>query len=301
MIMIEKNNSKRLRIKIFGPDQKGIIANFTQCVFQHGCNIEDIDQRSMTGHFMMNMLIDVAELNCALAKLEKELALLGEKMGMQVRLEEEFSQAKKNLAILVTKENHCLTALLSQAKSGKIKGEIKVIIANQPDLEPIAKKYKIPFYYIPSDKKKVHEQKVLKILDALHIDLVVLARYMQIVSPEFVFHYEGRIINIHPSLLPAFPGPRSYEQAHNKGVDFVGVTAHFATTDLDEGPIICQEAFRINKNKFNVTEIQKRGRAAEVKALCKAVQLFCANKLLCRRNKVYIVNPRRPFIPIEEE
>jgi formyltetrahydrofolate deformylase len=125
-------------------------------------------------------------------------------------------------------------------------------------------------------------------LDAHGIDVVVLARYMQILSPDFVFRHEGRIINIHPSLLPAFPGPRSYHQAFNKGVDFVGVTAHFVTTDLDEGPIICQDAFRVNKEKDTVENYIQKGRALEAKVLAKAVELFCADKLSLRRGKVMV-------------
>ncbi|MBI2336186.1 MAG: formyltetrahydrofolate deformylase [Deltaproteobacteria bacterium] len=281
-----KKRPKRVRIRIAGPDKKGIIATVTQFVFQAGGNIEDIDQRNLEGYLVMNMLVDLSDYRASLQKFCQALAGVAQKIGMESSVKEESSREKKNLAILVTKESHCLQDILKQIKAGKINAEIKMVVGNQPGLESFIKKYSLPFRYIPSEKKKWHEEEILKLLQPLDIDLIVLARYMQILSPEFVFRYEGKIINIHPSLLPAFPGPRSYEQAYNKGVDFAGVTAHFVTTDLDEGPIICQEAFRLRRGKEDPISIQERGRKLETKALTQAVKWFCDDQLVLRRGRV---------------
>jgi len=205
---------------------------------------------------------------------------------METELKEERAKRIKNAAILVSKEPHCLEALVREMKSGKIRAQAKVILGNHDALASLAKKLKIPFHWYPSDKKKTHEQKLYRHIDAAEADVIILARYMQILSPDFCFRYEGRTINIHPSLLPAFPGALPYVQALNKGVEVAGVTAHFATTDLDQGPIICQESFRVDKNRDKIPDLVKKGQRLEAKALCRAVKLFCDDKLVLRRGKV---------------
>lgn len=276
---------KRILIRVSGPDQKGIIAEVTQAIFQHGSNIEDIDQRNLDHYLVMNMVVDFSGVKLDLNQLRRNFALLSKKIAMKIEVKVEQSRDQKNICLLVTKEDKTPQAILEACKKGQINGQVKVMIGNRPDLKGLAKKYQVEFFHYPSTIKKEHEDKVLKKMDQLETDLVVLARYMQILSPEFVFRYEGKIINIHPSLLPAFPGPRSYEQAFNKGVEVVGVTAHFATTDLDEGPIICQESFRVTRGKDDVKKIQTKGQAMEVKALTRAVKLFCADRVFMRRGK----------------
>jgi formyltetrahydrofolate deformylase len=283
-IMAEKTK-KTAHVKVSGPDQRGIITTVTKVLFDHQCNIEDIDQRVLDDTLIMNMEVDYS-LCKNQSNLTKTLKKAGKSFGMEVDLHPHDQKLIKNVALLVTKESHCLIDLLKKLKTKAFKGECKVIIGNHPDLEPIAKEYKIPFYHISAVKKKEHERKALEILKKFDIDLIVLARYMQILSPEFVFRYEGQIINIHPSLLPAFPGPKSYHQAFNKGVEFAGVTAHFVTTDLDEGPIITQECFPIDKNKDTIEKIIKNGQKCEVKALTRAVKLYLEDRLYLRRGKV---------------
>lgn len=277
---------KMAHIKVSGKDTKGIITTITRVLFEFGCNIEDIDQRILDDFLIMNMEVDYTSCASKQKNLIKTLNQEAKKYGMSVEFKPIELKSIKNVGILVTKEEHCLNDLIAKLKTKAFKGECKVIIGNHPHLEPIAKKAKIPFYYVPSDRKKVHEAKVLDLLDKYHVDLIVLARYMQILSPEFVFRHEGQIINIHPSLLPAFPGPRSYHQAFNKGVEYAGVTAHFVTTDLDEGPIITQEAFPIDKNKDTIEKIIKKGQKCEIKALTRAVKLFLEDRLYLRRGKV---------------
>ncbi|QQR80873.1 MAG: formyltetrahydrofolate deformylase [Deltaproteobacteria bacterium] len=279
--------SKKLaRIRVAGPDHKGVIAAVTSHLSQTNLNIEDIDQRILEGFLVMNMIVDISDLKKSLPDFRKNLQTVGKKIQMEITLETLEHRKIKHVALLVTKEDHCLKALLKDMKSGKIKGKPVTILSNQPDLEKIAKQHRIPFYSFPSQNKKAHEDFLISKIAEAETDLIVLARYMQILSPEFCFRHEGKIINIHPSLLPSFPGARAYAQAYNKGVEFVGVTAHFVTTDLDQGPIISQEAFRIDKSRETIESIMQKGKKAEAAALTRAVKLFCDDRLVLRRGKV---------------
>jgi len=282
-----RNKAKIVYFTFEGHDKKGIIATITNFFFQHNCNILDIDQRILDDYLIMNTVVDCSDIKESWKKFGDNLnkVVVG-KLRMKLRVEEAGGRQAKKIALLVTREAHCPETIINDIRKKKIFGESTVMIGNHDHLQGLAKKKKIPFHFIPSKNKKKHEAEILKILDRENIDLVVLARYMQIVSPEFVFRYEGRILNIHPSLLPAFPGPRAYHQAFNKGVDFVGVTAHFVTTDLDEGPIICQDAFKVNKASHTVEDYIKKGQNLEAKTLAKAVNLFCSDKICLRRGKV---------------
>ena len=191
------------------------------------------------------------------------------------------------MAILVTKEDHVLSELLIANKDGKLDVNIPIVIGTMEILEDICKKYKIRFICIKDRQQSSREDKILKILDENNVDFVVLARYMKILSPRFVWNYPNRIINVHPSLLPAFPGAMAYMQAFEKGVKISGATSHFVTVDLDQGPIITQEAFTLDTTK-SLEEIKKSGRDCENKALIRAVTLFTNNKLECRWGKVII-------------
>ncbi|MBX7149201.1 formyltetrahydrofolate deformylase [bacterium] len=280
-------SKKVAQIRIEGTDRKGIIAAVTQFLFKNQVNIEDIDQRVHDDYLVMTILADYTDLKGTLGSFIKELEICAQSVGTKSKFIPLDKKQVKNVAILVTKEDHCLKALIKLIAKKNSMGKIVVAIGNHPDLQGIARMHNIPFFHVPSKVKKEHEEKVLELLDKYDTDLVVLARYMQILSPEFTFKYEGKIINIHPSLLPAFPGPKSYEQAFNKGVEVVGVTAHFATMDLDEGPIIAQGAFNIHKSKDTLENIVKKGRAQEARVLCRAVNLFLKDALFLRRGKVF--------------
>ncbi len=275
-------------LRIAGPDKMGIIARTTSFLYENRCNIEDIDQRILDGYLIMNMWVDVSQVLKRLSGFEKSLKEAAASIGVSAELRLKEARQVKNAVMLVSHEDHCAKSLLAafNTPGSPRGGRFVAIIGNHPDLEPLAKRYKIPFHLVPSTNRKQHEAEILKLLDRYAVDLIALARYMQILSPDFVFRHEGRIVNIHPSLLPAFPGPRAYHQAHNKGVDWIGVTAHFVTTDLDEGPIICQEAIRVDKNKDSVEEYIRKGQALEAKALTKAVSLFLVDRLFLRRGKV---------------
>lgn len=287
---------KVAKIRIVGPDRKGIISTITTFLFKNSCNIEDIDQRILEGYLMMNMLIDYSNLSIPESTFIIHLKKEASKVACEAQFRPLVSKALKDVAILVSKERHCLRDLLDQMKKKKIKGRPVVVIGNHPDLKGWVRQLNIPFYDVASTNRKEHEAKVLKILKQYDVDLIVLARYMQILSPEFVFRHEGKIINIHPSLLPAFPGPRSYHQAYNKGVEVIGVTAHFATTDLDEGPIIAQDCFKVDKTKDTVEDFIKKGRTLEAKVLSRAVKLFLEDRLTLRRGKVIDSKKSSPLL-----
>ena len=278
---------KSADISIIGPDSKGIVATITNFIFENQCNIEEVSQNVVNGTFFMNVKISINKKKFDKEIFNKGLAKEAKQLGMKSRVFYDEQKQKKNMAILVTKEDHVLTELLMANKNGKLNVNIPIVIGTMEILEDICKKYKIKFICIKDRQQSLREDKILKILDENKVDFVVLARYMKILSPKFVWNYPNRIINIHPSLLPAFPGAMAYMQAFEKGVKISGATSHFVTVDLDQGPIITQEAFTLDTTK-SLEEIKKSGRDCENKALIRAVTLFVNNRLECRWGKVII-------------
>ena len=278
---------KSADISIIGPDSKGIVATITNFIFENQCNIEEVSQNVVNGTFFMNVKISINKKKFDKEIFNKGLAKEAKQLGMKSRVFYDEQKQKKNMAILVTKEDHVLTKLLMANKNGKLNVNIPIVIGTMEILEDICKKYKIRFICIKDRQQSLREDKIMKILDENKVDFVVLARYMKILSPKFVWNYPNRIINIHPSLLPAFPGAMAYMQAFEKGVKISGATSHFVTVDLDQGPIITQEAFTVDTTK-SLEEIKKSGKDCENKALIRAVTLFVNNRLECRWGKVII-------------
>ena len=278
---------KSADISIIGPDSKGIVATITNFIFENRCNIEEVSQNVVNGTFFMNVKISINKKKFDKEIFNKGLAREAKQLGMKSRVFYDEQKQKKNMAILVTKEDHVLSELLMANKDRKLDVNIPIIIGTMEILEDICKKYKIRFICIKDRQQSSREDKILKILDENNVDFVVLARYMKILSPRFVWNYPNRIINIHPSLLPAFPGAMAYMQAFEKGVKISGATSHFVTVDLDQGPIITQEAFTLDTTK-SLEEIKKSGKDCENKALIRAVTLFANNRLECRWGKVII-------------
>ncbi|MGE4595433.1 MAG: formyltetrahydrofolate deformylase [Nitrososphaerales archaeon] len=278
---------KSADISIIGPDSKGIVATITNFIFENQCNIEEVSQNVVNGTFFMNVKISINKKKFDKEIFNKGLVREAKQLGMKSRVFYDEQKQKKNMAILVTKEDHVLSELLIANKDGKLDVNIPIVIGTMEILEDICKKYKIRFICIKERQQSSREDKILKILDENNVDFVVLARYMKILSPRFVWNYPNRIINVHPSLLPAFPGAMAYMQAFEKGVKISGATSHFVTVDLDQGPIITQEAFTLDTTK-SLEEIKKSGRDCENKALIRAVTLFTNNKLECRWGKVII-------------
>ncbi len=259
-------------ITVIGEDKTGIVAGVTQALFERGVNIEDIDQNVREGIFRMTLHADVAEMVCRRETLREALAEVGEERGVEVTVRFPGDRERDRIAVFVTKERHCLESLFVARDAGRLDADITVVIGNHDDLEPLAADHDVPFYDVGDEKGVPDEDRILELLEEYHVDLVVLARHMRILSPDIVFRYEDRIINVHPSLLPAFPGAAAYRQAREGGVRIAGVTAHYVTTDLDQGPIITQRAFDV-PDDASVEEMRARGQPLEAEALVEAVRL----------------------------
>jgi len=270
-------------ITVVGKDREGIVATFTNFVFSKGGNIEKVNQNVIKGLFGMYLeasfskIVDVNRFDVEIQKLSKK-----EKMDVSTHHE---INLQKNIAIFVTKEPLCLETILVNTKS--LKGKISVIIGTEKILEALAKKAKIPFVLIKEKNQQKAEERIIEVCKKYEIDLIALARYMKILSPNFVWRYPNRIINIHPSLLPAFPGALAYAQAYERGTKIVGVTSHYVTENLDQGPIIFQDSFKVDPND-TLEKIKAKGQKLEADTLVKAMKMHLENKLEVRWRKVHI-------------
>ncbi|HEY8667551.1 MAG TPA: formyltetrahydrofolate deformylase [Tepidisphaeraceae bacterium] len=273
-------------VSVLGKDQKGVVAQFATYMADRGINIEDIEQRVVRGFFVMDMLVDLKDLACDLSEIITGLLALGQKIDMEVRVHLHSERRMKKLALLVSKEPHCLQRLVADLQQGKLHGQVAGVFANHPDLEPIARAANLPFAWQAADTSDQHFQWLEKNLRECGADLVVLARYMRILPPKLVQAYPSRIINIHPSLLPYFPGAQPYKQAYESGVRVHGCTAHFVTEQLDEGPVILQDVFHINVGVDALDDVKEKGLELEAQTLSKAVQLFLDEELVVVDGKV---------------
>jgi formyltetrahydrofolate deformylase len=271
-------------ITLIGNDKAGVIARITQLLFQLGANIEAMEEQVTRGQFSMTLQASWTPTRFDRTKIKQRVSETGRDLGMEAKIH--FAPTgPQRLAILVTKEPHVLEGLL--AKSPKTLGaQPIVVIGSRPNLAPLAKAKKLPFYHVPFNDRAVAEQEVLKILEKHEVDFIVLARFMKILSPNFVWRWKNKIINIHPSLLPAFPGANAYRQAYERGVKIVGVTSHFVTPNLDEGPIIAQEVLKVRANE-PLASIVKRGQALETKCVLSAVRAYVTKRLDVHWGRVY--------------
>jgi len=270
-------------ITVVGKDREGIVATFTNFAFSKGGNIEKVNQNVIKGLFGMYLEASFSK-TVNVEKFDIEIQDLAKKEKMDVNTHHE-TNSQKNIALLVTKEPICLETILANSKS--LKGNISVIIGTEKTLEPLAKKAKIPFVAIEEKVQEKAEEKIIQVCKKYNIDLISLARYMRILSPNFVWRYPNRIINIHPSLLPAFPGALAYAQAYERGTKIVGVTSHYVTENLDQGPIIFQDSFKVDPND-TLEIIKKKGQRLEANTLLKAMKMHLENKLEVRWRKVHI-------------
>jgi formyltetrahydrofolate deformylase len=270
-------------ITVVGKDREGIVATFTNFAFSKGGNIEKVNQNVIKGLFGMYLEVSFSKA-VDVKKFDSDIQNLAKKEKMDVSTHHE-TNSQKNIAVLVTKEPLCLETILGNAKS--LKGKISVIIGTEKTLESLAKKAKIPFVAIEEKVQSKAEEKIIQICKQYNIDLISLARYMRILSPNFVWRYPNRIINIHPSLLPAFPGALAYAQAYERGTKIVGVTSHYVTENLDQGPIIFQDSFKVDPND-TLEKIKSKGQKLEADTLLKAMKMHLENKLEVRWRKVHI-------------
>jgi formyltetrahydrofolate deformylase len=282
----------RLVLLMHCPDQKGIIASVTEFIHQRNGNIIYIDQyvdRSQDA-FFMRMVVEDSNKTIDFKTFKNDFVL---ELGAAFQLKCDFYQEERfpKMAVFVSKYDHCLYDILSQQRSGKLNCEIPFIISNHKDLEGIAKQFEIPFYHIPVSKenKKEAEEKQLEILKQYQIDFIVLARYMQIVSSKLIDLYPSKIINIHHSFLPAFPGAKPYHSAFNRGVKIIGATSHYVTEELDAGPIIEQDIVRVS-HEHDVKDLINKGQDLERMVLLRGLKLHCDRKIMVYNNKTVVFN-----------
>ena len=270
-------------------DRTGLVAALSNFVFRNGGNILDADQHSESesGEFFMRLVWDMSGFQ--LDRQATQVGIEGLARQFDLRWKLTFSDAWPRVAVMVSKASHCLYDLMLCQRLGDLGGEIVTVISNHDTLADVCRHFDVPLVVIPveRDQKAVAEGKQQALLDELRVDLVVLARYMQILSPAFVERWQGCVINIHHSFLPAFAGARPYHQAQQRGVKVIGATAHYVTADLDQGPIIEQDVCRVS-HRDTVEDMMRKGRELERQVLTRAVRLHLQQRVLVSGNRTIV-------------
>lgn len=271
-------------------DQQGIVSSVTEFIYSNQGNIIDLDQYTdhENMHFFMRLEWSLESFTIQREKIAEYFeTLIGKRFAIRFNLF--FTDEKPKMGLFVTKLSHCLFDLLGRWQSGELDVEIPVVISNHEHLRDVVERFDIPFVYIPITKenKLTQEKEQLRVLNEYSIDFVVLARYMQVISSEFIKSYRNRIINIHHSFLPAFVGAKPYHAAFERGVKIIGATAHYVTEDLDAGPIIDQNVTNVT-HRNSVQDLVKMGQDVEKLVLAKAIKLHVERKMLVVGNKTIV-------------
>lgn len=279
---------ERIRLLISCPDRPGIVAAVSEFLHQRGANIVQSDQHTThpeNGMFFMRIEADLPEF--ATDALAEQFDRVAHTFDMDWRLER--ARHKKRMAIFVSKTDHCLLELLWQWKAGNLEADIAFVASNHPDLRPIAEDMGIPYYHFPitADTKADVEQAQMALIHSYKVDFIVLARYMQILTPQFTAAFPNRIINIHHSFLPAFIGANPYGRAYARGVKLIGATAHYVTDELDEGPIIEQDVQRVS-HRDQIDDLKTTGKYIERIVLARAVRWHVEDRILTYENKTIV-------------
>ncbi|MER6051736.1 formyltetrahydrofolate deformylase [Streptomyces sp. BHT-5-2] len=282
----DRNNQYVLTLSC--PDKKGIVHAVSSYLFMTGCNIEDSQQFGdhSTGLFFMRVHF-TAEAQVDVEKLRASFAAVGDSFGMDWQIHQ--ADAKMRVVLMVSKFGHCLNDLLFRSRIGALPIEIAAVVSNHTDFAELVGSYGIPFRHIPvtRDTKAEAEAQLLELVEKERIELVVLARYMQVLSDDLCKALAGRVINIHHSFLPSFKGARPYHQAHARGVKLIGATAHYVTADLDEGPIIEQEVERVG-HEVTPDQLVEIGRDVECQALARAVKWHSERRVLLNGTRTVV-------------
>ena len=269
-------------------DRRGIVAGLAQLLYGHGANIVHSDQHrdSLSGQFFQRIVFDTSELHTDRTSLSQAVRELAERFEMRWRLAE---PGRKRVALFVSRYDHCLFDLLWRHRSGELSCDIAVVVSNHDDLRPVAAQFGVPYQTFPKsdETKNAREAEEIELLEGEGVDLIVLARYMQILSGEFIARFPQRIINIHHSFLPAFTGGQPYRRAYERGVKLIGATAHYATEDLDEGPIIAQDVIRCS-HRDEVADLVRKGRDLEKVVLARALRWHLEDRILVYDNKTVV-------------
>lgn len=261
-------------ITVIGRDKTGVIARVTNFLFEQHANIEALEEQVTRGQFSMTLQASWKRGSLKVDVLRVGLNALARSLGMEIKLRLTDPKHRQRFAIMVTRETHCFDAVIK----AKLNADPALVVGNYQEFEPRAQKHGLPFVHLNWHDRQKSENQALDLFEKEEIDFIVLARFMKILSPNFVWRYKNKIINIHPSLLPSFPGPQAYRQAYEQGVKIAGVTAHFVSMRLDEGPIIAQGSFAITPG-MDLQAIMAAGQKQEAKVLVKAVKLYLGKQL----------------------
>ena len=284
------NDATTARLLVTCPDKPGIISAVSTFLFNHGANITDFDQHSSDAHggtFFLRLEFQTPDLDCSRDALRNNFATrVAEPYGMQWQIS--YASEKKRMAVLVSRHDHVLMDLLWRTSRGDLPATIPMVISNHDDLRDEVERFGIEYHHIPvtADNKAEAEAEALRLLEG-RVDVVVLARYMQILSPDLVSHYPHRVINIHHSFLPAFVGANPYQQAHDKGVKLIGATSHYVTADLDQGPIIEQNVQRVS-HRHSAAELKSLGQDVERQVMLRAVRWHLEDRVIVDGNKTVV-------------
>jgi formyltetrahydrofolate deformylase len=266
-------------LTVIGRDKTGVIARITNFLFEQRANIEALEEQVTRGQFSMTVQASWQARQLQREVLVRGLQSLARSLEMEIKIRFTEPNRRQRMALLVTKEAHCFQTLVDALRSGRLKqAEASLVLSNRRELESLVYRARLPFAYVPWEDRSRAEGTALRLLDEHEIDFLVLARFMKILSPNFVWRYKNKIINIHPSLLPSFPGPQAYRQAYEQGVKIIGVSAHFVTMNLDEGPIIAQDCFAVRPH-MALKQIVAEGQKLEAVTLLKAVRLYLSKRL----------------------
>lgn len=280
----------RGRLLIACRDQPGIVAAVSRFLFERGANIVHSDQHTtdpVGGRFFMRVEFDLPGLEAGVSGFEREFSAVSGTFGMDWRVS--LASRPKRLAIFVSREAHCLLELLWRQRAGDLHADIVLVASNHPLLEDVAASSGVPFHHVPvtSSTKAEAEREQLRVLDEYGVDTLVLARYMQVLSSDFVRRWSTRAINIHHSFLPAFAGANPYEQAYTRGVKLIGATAHYVTDELDAGPIIEQDVQRVD-HRHGPDDLRRIGRLVERTVLARAIGWHADDRVLVYDNKTVV-------------
>lgn len=285
-----RRRSDAVRLLISCPDRPGIVAGVSRFLYEHGANILDASQHSTDpagGTFFMRMVFDAADLDLSVEALEQAF---DQAVGLRFGMTRSFARSSvtKRMAILVSKVDHCLLELLWRWRSGDLDATIPMIVSNHDTLREEVEPFGIPFHHLPiAVGREAEQEAAVGDLLAGNVDLIVLARYMRILSPAFVARHPGRILNIHHSFLPAFVGANPYRRAYERGVKLIGATAHYVTDDLDQGPIVDQDVVRVS-HRETPQDLARLGREVERLVLARAVRSHLEDRILIHGNKTIV-------------
>jgi formyltetrahydrofolate deformylase len=272
------------------PDQRGLVAKIANFIYSNGGNIVHADHHTdfNAGLFLTRIEWHIEGFNLPRELISPAFSAISQPLGGTFQIQ--FSDTIPRMAIWVSRQNHCLLDLIWRQQAREFSAKIPLIISNHPDLEPIAKQFNIDYHYLPitQDNKQEQQQRQLELLQEYQIDLVILAKYMQIISPEFIDRFPTHnIINIHHSFLPAFVGANPYHKAYERGVKIIGATGHYVTSELDAGPIIEQDVVRVT-HRDDVDDLIRKGKDLERIVLARAVRHHLQNRVLVYGNKTVV-------------